>query len=190
MGARQVRSGTPLGAADGLSAEVTVGLADERELAVVGALVVDTYVAQGYVASDSPYLAQLRDVETRWREADVLVARATGQGVVATVTFCLGGSRWANIARPGEAEFRMLAVRPDQQGHGLGRLLVRACLDRAAAAGATSTVISTEPEMVVAQRMYERLGFVRTPERDWAPRPGIDLITYRYDAQRMGRPPT
>ena len=109
-------------------------------------------------------------------------SRAQRRGVVATVTFCLGGSRWANIARPGEAEFRMLAVAPIVQGHGLGGLLVRACLDRAAAAGVTTTVISTEPEMVVAQRMYERLGFVRSPERDWAPRPGIDLITYRYDA--------
>lgn len=182
MGARRGTSGTPLGAADGLSAEVTVGLADERDLAVVGALVVDTYVAQGYVASDSPYLAQLRDVETRWREADVLVARAAGHGIVATVTFCLAGSKWANIARPGEAEFRMLAVRPDLQGQGLGPLLVHECLDRAAAAGAVTTVISTEPEMVVAQRMYERMGFVRSPERDWAPRPGIDLITYRYEA--------
>lgn len=42
-------------------------------------------------------------------------------------------------------------------------------------------VISTEPEMVVAHRMYERMGFVRSPGRDWAPRPGIDLLTYRYE---------
>ncbi len=189
MGARRGASGTPLRAADGLRSEVTVGRAGEHELALVGALVVDTYVAQGFVAPDSPYLSELRDVETRWREAEVLVARAAGAGVVATVTFCLAGSRWANIARPGEAEFRMLAVRPDLQGHGLGCLLVRECLDRAAAAGATTTVISTEPEMVVAQRMYERLGFVRSPERDWAPRPGIDLITYRHDAHDQRRRP-
>jgi hypothetical protein len=42
-------------------------------------------------------------------------------------------------------------------------------------------VISTEQEMVVAHRMYEQMGFVRSPERDWAPRPGIHLLTYRYD---------
>ncbi|MGA7689372.1 MAG: GNAT family N-acetyltransferase [Jiangellales bacterium] len=146
----------------------------------------DTYVNGGFVAPDSPYLAQLLDVTARWHEADLLVARSATRGVVGTVTFCLGGSRWANIARAGEAEFRMLAVDPLVQGRGVGGLLVCACLARAAAAGVTTTVISTEPEMVVAQRMYERMGFVRSPERDWAPRPGIDLLTYRYEAAGTG----
>jgi hypothetical protein len=33
--------------------------------------------------------------------------------------------------------------------------------------------------MASAHRIYERLGFVRTPERDWQPMPGVQLITYR-----------
>jgi hypothetical protein len=24
--------------------------------------------------------------------------------------------------------------------------------------------------------MYERMGFTRVPERDWTPRPGVDLL--------------
>ena len=32
--------------------------------------------------------------------------------------------------------------------------------------------------MTVAHRVYERLGFVRAPERDWEPVPGVHLIAY------------
>jgi hypothetical protein len=32
--------------------------------------------------------------------------------------------------------------------------------------------------MHAAHRIYQRLGFVRTTERDWYPEPGIQLITY------------
>lgn len=157
-----------------------IGLARPHELRRVGDLVVDTYVGGGFIDPDSPYLTQLRDVHARSRETDLLVARLASE-VVGTVTFCLAGSRWANIARPGEAEFRMLAVDPAAQGRGIGGLLVRECLARADGAGARTMVISSEPEMVVAHGMYERMGFVRSPERDWAPRPGIDLVTYTYD---------
>lgn len=161
---------------------MNVGVARPDELARVSALVVETYVGGGFINPDSPYVETLRDAAARADEADVLVARLGGQ-VVGTVTFCLAGNRWANIARPGEAEFRMLAVDPRVQGRGIGRLLVQECLARTAACGASATVITTEPEMVVAQRMYEHLGFVRTPDRDWSPGPGIDLLTYRREVR-------
>ena len=32
--------------------------------------------------------------------------------------------------------------------------------------------------MTAAQRLYERLGFTRLPERDWSPVPEIDLLVY------------
>jgi hypothetical protein len=35
--------------------------------------------------------------------------------------------------------------------------------------------------MQSAHRIYERLGFERTPERDWEPVPGVSLVTYRLD---------
>ena len=42
-------------------------------------------------------------------------------------------------------------------------------------------VLSTDRRMTTAQRLYERLGFTRLPERDWSPRPGIDLLVYAVD---------
>ena len=35
--------------------------------------------------------------------------------------------------------------------------------------------------MHAAHRLYDRMGFVRTPDRDWSPRPDVDLRTYRID---------
>jgi ribosomal protein S18 acetylase RimI-like enzyme len=35
--------------------------------------------------------------------------------------------------------------------------------------------------MPAAVRLYERMGFVRVPELDFAPAPGIDLIAYAFE---------
>ena len=75
----------------------------------------------------------------------------------------------------------MLVVDPAAQGHGIGELLVRTCLERARTAGKRRMVLSTDRRMTAAQRLYERLGFVRLPERDWQPVPGIDLLVYALD---------
>ena len=39
-------------------------------------------------------------------------------------------------------------------------------------------VLSTDPGMRAAHRLYERFGFTRAPERDWSPVPGVDLIAF------------
>ncbi|KJY47361.1 acetyltransferase, partial [Streptomyces sp. NRRL S-444] len=84
-----------------------------------------------------------------------------------------------DIAGAGEAEFRMLAVAREGRGRGAGEALVRACMERARAIeGVRRLVLSTTQDMVGAHRIYERLGFVRTPERDWEPVPGLTLLTY------------
>ena len=67
---------------------------------------------------------------------------------------------------------------PDGQGRGTGRALLRAVIERAAQTGVRHLVLLTQPEMQTAQRMYRRAGFVRLPERDWSPRPGMILLAY------------
>ena len=114
----------------------------------------------------------------RAEHADLLVAVDENQPSSGTVTFCLPGSPYAELSRDGQAEFRMLAVDLAARGQGIGEKLVRACLDRAEGKGCTSVVISTRPQMVSAHRIYQRLLFERTPELDWTPEPGIELIAY------------
>ena len=130
-----------------------------------------------FVSGDSHYVAQLRDVARRAANAQLLVA-AEGQRVLGTVTFVPEGGPLGEIARPDETEFRMLAVDPQAQGHGVGEALVRACADEARRAGRARLVISSATDMTAAHRLYERVGFTRAPERDWKPVPAVQLRAY------------
>jgi ribosomal protein S18 acetylase RimI-like enzyme len=94
------------------------------------------------------------------------------------VTYAEHGTPYAEVSGPGEAEFRMLAVAGAARQRGVGETLVRACLDRARAAGCACLRLSTQPDMLAARRLYDRLGFRRTPEHDWSPLPGVELLTY------------
>ena len=98
------------------------------------------------------------------------------------MTFVLPGTPWAEVSRPGEAEFRMLAVSPEHRGRGVGSALAQWCVDRAREQGCTGG----RPELAdgrwtTAHRMYERMGFARAPERDWRPNPEVHLIVYLLD---------
>jgi ribosomal protein S18 acetylase RimI-like enzyme len=51
-------------------------------------------------------------------------------------------------------------------------------IERAAGDGVRHLTLLTQPEMVGAQRLYERAGFRRLPSRDWSPAPGVTLLAY------------
>jgi GNAT superfamily N-acetyltransferase len=77
-------------------------------------------------------------------------------------------------------EIRLLAVAPATRGHGIGATLVRECLRRGRQAGCAAVTLHTTDMMQVAMSMYERMGFVRAPELDFVPAPGITIKGYRY----------
>ena len=101
--------------------------------------------------------------------------------MVGSVALVLAGDFGEVTESDDEAAFRMLVVDPAVQGRGIGELLVTTCIERARAAGKRRVVLSTDRRMTTAQRLYERLGFRRLPERDWTPRPGIDLVVYALE---------
>ena len=72
-------------------------------------------------------------------------------------------------------ELRLLAVAPEWRGKGVGEALVHECVRRARASGATELGLHTSHSMRTAMRLYERLGFVRAPERDFRP-PGTEVV--------------
>jgi ribosomal protein S18 acetylase RimI-like enzyme len=157
-------------------ARLAIDPAGPSDFRRIAELTAGVYRDEGY--ANEAYLAQLADVAGRAAHAELLVAREPGGAVVGSVALVLDGDFGEVLASPAEAGFRMLVVDAAARGRGVGELLVRACLDRARAAGKTRVVISTEPRMRAAHRLYERLGFTRLPERDWSPMPGVHLLVY------------
>jgi predicted N-acetyltransferase YhbS len=105
-----------------------------------------------------------------------LVAEDAG-AVVGTVLLYPAGSD-GPIARPWP-EVRLLAVAPAARGRGVGAALMRECIGRTRAGGAEALSLHTTDLMQVAKTMYERMGFVRAPEIDFEPAPGILIQGFR-----------
>lgn len=175
MGGMEIREATP------------------AEYGVVGELTANVYLADGHVRPDSPYVAKLRDTERRGREATLLVAVDDHGTIVGSVAFALGDTAYADIATAGEAEFRTLVVANDARRRGIGEALVGECVALGRRAGASVLRLSTGPSMTQAQRLYERLGFARTPDLDWSPNPGTGNLLKAYEldlryCDHCGRP--
>jgi ribosomal protein S18 acetylase RimI-like enzyme len=174
------------------------------ELAAVGDLRVAAYEAGGFLNPE--YAPELRALGTQG-DGTVLVAvpedrpaagpgdgsaagpgdgpgrgLANGVGPIAgtimLVTWPLAGEL---VGGPDEAEIRALAVAPGVQNGGVGTGLLLTALNWAELAGARRVVLSTLAEMRAAHRLYERNGFRRLPDRDWSPRPGIQLLAYSLE---------
>lgn len=157
----------------GEGAAVIVRDALPEELAEVGEIRVTAYQAAGFLSPGSGYLPVLRALGSAG-DGIVLVA-VDGGSLVGTVTLQYSGQV---VTGSGEAEVRALAVTPHGQGRGAGTALVRAAIERAAAAGVRHLVLLTQPDMLAAQRLYQRAGFRRLPDRDWSPAPGQTLLAY------------
>ncbi|MEU9172382.1 GNAT family N-acetyltransferase [Streptomyces sp. NPDC048420] len=161
---------------------IVIRPAEPTDYEPLGDITAKAYLDDGLLAfgdEDDWYLTELKDVAKRAKTAEVLVATAD-DNILGGVTYVPDGGPMSEIARPGEAEIRMLAVSHAARGRGVGQALVQACVDRAAAAG-TDLVLCTQPTMHTAHRIYERLGFTRAPERDWHPvpeSPDFTLLTY------------
>ena len=146
-----------------------------EEHEAVGELTARTYLDEGF--ANLEYASVLRDTAARAASATVLVGELDGR-LVGSVTVATRGGDYAEQADEGEAVIRMLVVADDARGTGAGRALVEAAITRAGEDGCSIVRLSTQPSMQAAHRLYAKLGFVRSPERDWTPVPGIDLLGY------------
>jgi len=99
-----------------------------------------------------------------------VVAEADGE-VVGYAGLAVAGS---------QADVQTVAVSPDAQGRGLGRLLVDALLAEASRQGATGVLLEVRADNPAAIHLYERIGFERIAVRRRYYQPGdIDAHVMR-----------
>lgn len=145
-----------------------------RDAALVRHITRAVYVGEGW-ATTPAYVRELLDVERRIVENTVLIA-----DVVGTLTVAVPPHPSAHVAQPGEVEVRMLCVLPDARRIGVAQAL----MTEVETLPADRVVLSTEQQMTGAQKLYERLGYLRTPERDWYIH-GEKLLTYAKELPRQ-----
>jgi ribosomal protein S18 acetylase RimI-like enzyme len=160
--------------------DVRVRRARADELAAVGALTLAAYKADGYLedVAMKGYGDELANAADRATDTELLVAEDEAGTLLGTVTVVRPGSRSAELVRDGELEIRMLAVSPAARGRGIGAELTRAVLRLAAEEGLRRVVLCSVDKRTNVHRIYERLGFRRIPERDWAPIENLTLIAF------------
>lgn len=127
------------------------------------------------------YLQDIMDVRGRLDTSELIVAELDGK-LAGAVTFFSNASRSTGEGWPeGWAGVRLLAVHPAYRRQGIGRALMEECLRRCRARGIATVGLHTTAVMDTARRMYEKMGFVRVPEFDFHPRPGVVVMAYRLD---------
>lgn len=163
------------------------------EYDAVGRLTVAAFGELAPVLSEAAwaeYQQDLADVARRAERGVVLVA-AAGDELLGAVSY------YPPMPRPAGntwwwwpeayAYLRALAVPPAARRRGIGRLLTQACIQRARSDGAAGIALNTSPLMVVAQGIYERMGFRHVADAGaWE---GLRMLSYVMDFAPATGPP-
>ncbi|WP_407344078.1 GNAT family N-acetyltransferase [Pengzhenrongella phosphoraccumulans] len=159
---------------------VLVRLVHHGEVDRVAELALGAYSADYDLSAG--YRSSIVDMGPRAREHEVWVAqdRATG-ALLGTVATPRPGAHISDLGRSGELDFRLLAVDPAARGRGIGELLTRHVIALARLRGLNRVVLNSGAEMVAAHCLYERLGFVRLPERTTVLPDGRPLYAFGLD---------
>ena len=146
--------------------DVRIRLMRDDEAGEVSALAESAY------ADDFPltegYRAEIAAVAERARDHQVWVATDAASGMLlGTTSTPRAGRAISPLARDGELDFRFLGVASRARRRGIGALLVGHVLMLARLRGNHRVVLNTGPDMLAAQRLYERFGFARLHDREY-----------------------
>ena len=128
-------------------------------------LLLDVYVGGGFTERD--WAENAFRVEAVRKRGEIFIAETDGE-LLGTAVLVRSGNELRQIAKAGEAEIHLVAVKSSARRKGAAEALLHACEKRALELGVNSLVLSTQASMVAAQRLYEKLGFRRNPDRDWS----------------------
>jgi len=155
---------------DGAQAEkILIREARPEELAAVEALVKDAYREFQPLFPENVWRAWMANIKKVIRApAGILLVAADAHGVLHGVVKFYPDAAQAALGNwpQGAATMRILAVKPQSRGQGLGRRLVLECLRRAREFRVPAIYLYTGPFMAAARHLYEQLGFERASEYD------------------------
>jgi len=102
-----------------------------------------------------------------WVNSQAALQKAHAQAIHATVAETAEGLVGYQLSteNPLGAHLARLAVRPEAQGQGLGSALVGDLIQDTQRRGKIRITLNTQGDNVSSQKIYERLGFVRTGEQ-------------------------
>ncbi len=154
----------------------TIRQARPEEYSRLGQLTVDAYASLPGMPTpedQAEYYKMLLDVAKRAGNPaiSILAAVSDAGDLLGSVDFIADMKQYGSggTARdvPEAAGVRLLAVRDECRGKGIGKALTRFCIDRALDLGRSRVILHTTRAMETAWAMYERLGFRRFPEIDF-----------------------
>lgn len=164
-----------------MTTKVLIREARSEELATVEALVKGAYREFRELVPEEGWQRWMESISLALNSGEGLTLVAEADGAIqGAVQFFPDATRARQGRWPaGTATIRLLAVRPEARGRGLGTLLTKECLRRARDLKIPTIYLYTGRFMLSARHIYEKLGFQRAPEHDPPQPPGP--IAYRVD---------
>ena len=160
----------------GASQDFTVRRAEPEELPALGRLVAEAYAALPGMPgpADQPkYYAMVRNAAGRAANPAIRILAAVGSTgeLLGSADFIEDMAHYASggtaSTRKNASGIRLLAVAPGARGRGIGKALTLDCIARARVLERATVVLHTTRAMQTAWRMYEQLGFQRSPDLDF-----------------------
>ncbi len=156
--------------------EHTIRNAKANEFEEIGKLMVLVYSQlEGFPKeSEQPnyykMLANIGDLTTN-PDTELLVAVTSDDKIVGGVVYFgdmqYYGSGGIATKEKNTSGFRLLAVNPMNREQGIGKLLIKYCIEKAKEKKQQQLIIHSTMAMQTAWKMYERLGFKRSEDLDF-----------------------
>lgn len=150
--------------------------ATTEEFEEVGKLMIRVYSQlEGFpTQSEQPeyykMLANIGEI-TKKPSTELLIAISSEKKIAGAVVYFSDmssyGSGGTATQEKNASGFRLLAVDHDARGHGIGKLLINECIEKAKSENQEQVIIHSTKFMQVAWKMYEKLGFERSEDLDF-----------------------
>jgi len=140
----------------------------------IGSLLKRIFVEEGY--TDKSLAEKLFHPDDVRKRGEIILAQSPDRELLGMIICTAAPSPACRVARSDEVEVQLFAIDPKARGQGIASALIEASERLAYSFGFTKMVLSTQPTMTAAHKVYERHGYKRNPSRDWRRNETIFLV--------------